>query len=146
MKDITAQSLRHSLSKRYSGAAVYVLDAEYELPTKAMIETAYSKFQKSLWKYGVFKWLQNKWDCDKFAWAFKASVSLGNALSKNNNAQPVGFLCYHIDGDVTKGHAINLAAYETKDGFIVREIEPQPRGGIKSLTQAERDSAWLIVV
>jgi hypothetical protein len=112
-----------------------------------MIKTAYNKYQKSLWRFNMFKWLRNKWDCDKFAWAFKASVSVGNALSKNNNAQPVGFICYLIDGEYGRGHAINNAVIEDGDGgSVICEIEPQPKSGIKELTETERKSVWLVVV
>ena len=144
--DISGQIVRHAMSYRYPNADIFILDDEYELPTEKMVQTAYDKYQKSLWRYNIFKWLRNKWDCDKFAWAFKASVTIGNALSNNNNAQPVGFLCYFIDGDRSRGHAINNTIYQHEDGSIIREIEPQPKGGIKDLTKKERDSAWLVVV
>jgi hypothetical protein len=146
MKDIKAQEVAHILHARYPNAQVYVLDDEYELPTREMIEVAYKKFEKSLWKYNVFKWIRNKWDCDSFAWCFKAQCTVGNALSSNNNSQPIGFLCYFENGDKTRGHAINNAIFEHGEGSLIREIEPQPKNGIKSLTKEERDSAWLVIV
>lgn len=146
MKDIPASQIRIMLGKRYPNASIFILDSEYEVPTKEMLEIAYAKFQRSLWKWSVFKWLRNKWDCDKFAWAFKASVSVGNALSKNNNAQPVGFLCYFENADKARGHAINMAVYGEKKTRMICEIEPQPNNGLKSLTKAERDSAWLVII
>lgn len=146
MRDITAQEVYQMMKRRYPNADIFVLDGEYELPTKKMLKTAYDKFQKSLWKWNVFKWLRNKWDCDKFAWAFKASVSVGNALSWNNNAQPVGFICYFEEGDKTRSHAINNAVWS--DGYYsrVQEIEPQPKHGFVELTEEERDSAWLVII
>lgn len=134
------------IKRRYPNADLYVLDDEYEVPTRGMLETAYKKFTRSLWKYGVGKWLRNKWDCEDFAWAFKASVSVGNALSKNNNAQPVGLLCYFEGGDETRGHAINTAIWGDDNYRFIEEIEPQPKNGLKKLTKAERESAWLVVM
>ena len=120
--DISGQIVLRSMKSRYPNADIFILDDEYELPTKEMVQTAYDKYQKSLWHYNIFKWLRNKWDCDKFAWAFKASVTIGNALSSNNNAQPVGFLCYFIDGDRSRRHAINNTIHQYEDGSIIREI------------------------
>ena len=143
---IDSRTVYTMLSKRYPNADVYVLDDEYEVPTKDMLKVAYDKFQKSLWKWNLFKWVRNKFDCEDFAWCFKASVTVGNALSKNSNAQPVGFMCYFIGGEDGQGHAINNAVFSDGEYRRIREIEPQPNKGLIELTEEERESVWLVVI
>ena len=143
---ISAQEVHTMMQKRYPNADVYVLDEAYEVPTKNMIIKAYEKFQRSLWTYKLSKWLSNRNDCDDFAWNFKASCQIGNALSKNQYANPIGFLCYFENGDKERGHAINNAIWGEADHSVIREVEPQPKGGTKSLTKKERNSAWLVVI
>jgi len=134
------------MHRRYPNADIFVLDETYELPTRDVIQAAYNKFQRGLWTYKLTKWLRNKWDCDSFAWSFKASCTVGNALSKNTHAAPIGFICYFVDGNQSKGHAINNAVWGDSQLSVVCEIEPQPEGGIVELTKEERDSAWLVVL
>ena len=147
MNEIGTDRLVASASMRYPNARIYVLDDRYEVPTKPMLRKAHKNFNKGLWKYGILKWLKNKFDCDKFAWSFKSYVNLGNALSKNNNAQAVGFITYCIDGDKSRPHAINNSVWRSgmDDAFQFTEIEPQRSGGLITLTKKERDTVWLVI-
>ena len=144
--EIESKSLRTMMKKRYPNARVYALDTLYDVPTLQMLEKAYKKFQRSLWAHKLIKWLRNQFDCDDFAWSFKASCAIGNALSKNVNANPVGFICYFEGGDREKGHAINNAVIGEGEVKKVVEVESQPKAGVKELTQAERHSTWLVII
>ena len=142
---ITGSELRKAARARYGKARIYVLDAEYSLVSEQVVKKAYSSFIWQMRLIGLTMWLSNKLDCDKWAWLFKAYLTVRNALSSRKNALPVGVVCYRINGDKARGHCINTIACEAEGAFEMSEVEPQPRNGMKTLTQAERDSAWLVV-
>ena len=91
---------------------------------------------------GLTSWLSEKLDCDDWARLFIAYVIIRNALSKNKVSKALGLLCYKIDGG--EYHAINTAAVRHGSGTRMVEIEPQPRGGVKEITETERESAWFV--
>jgi len=131
---------------RYRNAQIYMLDAEYTLTTRSVIEKAYSQFIFKMRVIGLSLWLSNKLDCDKWAWLFKAYVTVRNALSKRSNALAVGIICYHVGGDKAKPHCINVYSHiMANGGFKTVELEPQPKNGTKELTKVERDSVWLAI-
>jgi len=135
--------MRKMLNFRYKGARDYIFDKEYVLTDSKLINKAYSQFVWQMKVLGLYKWTKNKMDCDKWAWVFKAYVTLRNALSKRTHALPVGILCYYIDGDRTRPHMINTYFHYTDGVLKISELEPQPNNGSKQLTEKERDSAWL---
>ncbi len=141
---ITHRLLRDSSHWRYKAAREYTFDTEYELVDKELIAKAYSQFIWQMKLLGLTRWLKNKLDCDKWAWLFKAYITVRNALSKRKHGIPVGILCYYVDGDRTKPHMINTFMCHEDGKFKLLELEPQPGGGIKELTQKERDTAWLV--
>jgi len=140
---IVGRQLRDRLHWRYKAAREYTFDNEYEVVDKELIAKAYSQFIWQMKLLGLTRWLKNKLDCDKWAWLFKAYVTARNALSKRKHAIPVGILCYYVDGDREKPHMINTFMCYEDEKFKLMELEPQPGGGIKELTQKERDTAWL---
>lgn len=144
---ISSRKLRLLAMQRYPNARVYCLDKEYDIPTKRLIEKSYKGFQRWMWAMGFVKWIARKLDCDKWAWLYKAYCIIRHALSKKANALPIGFLCYNIDAETGNGHAINSPGFIAYDGaaFAIKELEPQPKGGIKTITEEERDTAWIIV-
>ncbi len=142
----TALSIRNSLYARYPNAKVFLLDEHYDVPPRGEIEKLYKKFQNKMRATRLTAWVKNKGDCDKWAWLFKAFVTVRNWLSPNKNALPVGFICYNIGGKERQGHAINMYLETKGDTRYVRELEPQPGHGTKELTRSERKSVWLVVL
>lgn len=130
---------------RYRKAKVHILDPEFTLTSQSVIASAYGQFVWQMKLLGLTMWLSNKLDCDKWSWLFKAYITVRNALSRRKNAIPVGILCYNIDGDENYPHCINACIFMEGESWMIRELEPQPKGGLKDLTQEERDSAWLAV-
>lgn len=143
---ISASEVRRILRHRYPNASIYVLDEEYELPERAEIFKLYTKFQNALRLHKLLKWTKLIWDCDNFAWNFKGGVAGHRATKGSGKEIAVGFLCYFIGGEKGRGHAINNAIWRNGVGSRIREIEPQPNGGIQGLTLEERESAWLVIV
>ena len=141
-----AQTLHIALRKRYPNAEVFVLDDKYELPTKEVYQRYLKRFRKWLRALKLANWVRNIRDCDKFAHWFKGYVGVSHATGDDDNALPVGFICYLIGGDKDKGHAINNAVYAHGKGLEIGEIEPQDASGTFSLTKKERESVWLVVV
>tara|TARA_R110000765_G_scaffold7963_4_gene26110 strand:+ start:116790 stop:117227 length:438 start_codon:yes stop_codon:yes gene_type:complete len=142
---IESNKIYHSVRSRYRNAQIYLFDAQYTLTDRKLIEKAYSQYIWQMRLLGLTLWLSDKLDCDKWAWLFKGYVTLRNALSKRKHAIPVGIICYMVNGDKKKPHCINVFAHETKDGHKIMELEPQPKNGVKELTQKEKDSVWLAV-
>lgn len=142
----TSLSIWNSLHARYPNAKIFLLDKDYDVPSKGEIDNLYRKFQNKMRATRLTAWVKNKGDCDKWAWLFKAFVTVRNWLSPNKNALPVGFICYNIGGDKRRGHAINMYLEIDGDKRYVRELEPQPGYGTKQLTTSERKSVWLVVL
>jgi hypothetical protein len=143
---ITGAEVKRILQHRYPNAQIHVLDAAYDVPSRVEVERYYNKFLNRMAFARLTAWIKNVGDCDKWSWVLKAYVTLANWLRRDKNADPFGLLCYCVDGDKEKGHAINTAIWRHHGGTIIRELEPQPDGGIKSLTLKERESAWLVIV
>ena len=144
MNTITKRRLLRLLEDTYPQAEIYLLDAVYNVPKTAAIKSMYDKFIGSMWKVRLYDWVKNKLDCDKWARLFTAHVIIRNALGKFDNAMALGQLCYKMD----KGgyHMINVAIVQDGDDMRIQEIEPQPKNGLVTLTQTERESAWLISI
>lgn len=145
-KSMSSSYLRLGLRERYPNAKIYVLDPGYSITDKDTIADAYSSFIFEMRSAGLPEYISNKLDCDKWALLFKAYVTATNAMTDRDYALPVGMLLYLVDGDTRKPHCINVFVYDTGKGFGILELEPQPNGGIGSLTVQERRSAWLVVV
>ena len=147
MDSITKHDIRALLALRYRNARIYTLDRDYSLVDCKLIDKADSQFTWQMRLVGLHRWVAEKLDCDKWAWLFKAYVTIRNALSKREFAIPIGILCYHVNGDRSKGHMINsYLHYDERCGKMsIQEIEPQPNNGAVNLTPKERDSAWLVV-
>jgi hypothetical protein len=146
MATISAQEVYQILSHRYPNADVFVLDEEYDLPERSEIVSLYDKFQRALKLHKLLKWTESVWDCDDFAWSFKGGANGHRATKRAKRSLPVGFLCFLQGGEENGGHAINNTIWRDGNGSLIREIEPQPGGGIQSLTDDERKSAWLVIV
>lgn len=142
---ISAQEVYLILKKRYPNADVFVLDLEYTVPERKEVVSLFSKFQRALKFHKLLKWVSNIFDCDNFAWNFKGTANAHRATGDAKLEIPIGFLCYFIGADKSKGHAINCAIWLNGDGSQILELEPQGEG-IKSLTKEERESAWLVIV
>lgn len=143
---ITNEQVFHTVRNRYPNAQIYILDEEYDVPTREQVEGYYNAFIRRMGIARLTAWVKNVGDCDKWAWVLKAWVTLHNWLKKDTNAEPIGLICYFVNGDETKGHCINNAIWREGLGFTIQEIEPQPKNGIISLTKAERESAWLVII
>lgn len=143
---ISGAEVHRILRHRYPNATVYVLDEWYTVPEKSEVQTLYTKFQRALKIHRLLKWVTDVFDCDNFAWNFKGATNAHKAATGADKEYPIGFLCYMIHGDKNQPHAINNAIWRDGNGNLIREIEPQPRGGIKSLSKRERESAWLVIV
>ena len=141
---VSARQLRDKLHWQYKSAREYTFDADYSVVDASIIEKAYGQFIWQMRLLGLTRWLKNKLDCDKWAWLFKAYIIARNALSKRKNAIPVGILCYYINADRKRPHMINVYLHWNGRNLTLTELEPQPGGGPKQLTQAERDTAWLV--
>lgn len=135
------QLLRH----RYPNADVFVLDEEYDVPERSEVESLFSKFRRALKVHKLLKWTKLVWDCENIAWNFKGGTAGHRAATGAKREIPIGLLCYFENADEQRGHAINNAIWRSRVGSIIREIEPQGEG-IKDLTKAERESAWLVIV
>ena len=147
MDSISKTDLRELLALRYRNARIYTLDRDYSVIDYKLIDRAYRQFIWQMKLVGLHRWVAEKLDCDKWAWLFKAYVTIRNALSKREFAISIGTLCYHINVDRSKGHMINSYLHYDKEcgKFFIREIEPQPNNGVVNLTPKELDSAWLVV-
>ena len=128
------------LDKAYPNAEIQLLDAAYRVPERTALKPMYDKFIASMWKVRLYDWVKNKLDCDKWARLFTAHVIIRNALSDFDYAMALGQLCYKIDDGGY--HMINAAIVRDGDDMKIQEIEPQPKNGLVTLTQTERESAW----
>lgn len=143
---ITNKQLRAALAAEFPSAKKFILDGEYDLLPEEVYKKAYLKFVFRMQMRNLFKWLKNKLDCDKWAWIFKSNLTLRNALSKRKNALPIGILCYNINGEVGRGHCINVYAHLTYGGeWMIKTLEPQPNNGNVRLTEKEKEATWLVI-
>lgn len=134
------QILRH----RYPAARIYILDEEYELPTRQQVARHYKQFQRALKVNKLLKWTKSIWDCDDFAWAFKGGVNAHRAIKRSTRPLAIGWLCYE---DAKIGpHSINNAIWQNVPGSQIRELEPQPGGGPLSVSLTERRTANIVIM
>ncbi|MDQ8206234.1 hypothetical protein QEH52_01840 [Coraliomargarita sp. SDUM461003] len=141
---ITNTELTVSLMRRYPNARRQIFDAEFDAWEPGALSSIYSQFIWQMRLLGLTIWLRNKLDCDKWAWLLKAYVILRNALSSNTNMRAIGLICYMIDGDPKRPHCIISAAIREGDSYRITELEPQPRGGLLTLTTAELATVWFV--
>lgn len=147
MTTLSAHALSALLHDRYPACQVRIFDGVFVLPKRSLLVSAYESFQAWMRTFDQTQWKADKLDCDKWSKLFIAHCILRNALNPNPQAAlPVGILCYPIGGDASRAHAINCAAFQNDAGQLeLAEIEPQPDGGLRSLTPEERKAAWLAI-
>jgi len=127
-----------------------IADSRYELPSEEWVTDKYPdilfNFLRDL-KQG--SWVSESNDCDDFS---KISASFAHVLHHNtprkqpNTGLAFGEFYYNINGDPTKGHAINFALAKTKDNKVkLVFFEPQEFKVI-TLTKEEIASCqnWLL--
>lgn len=140
--EITPLQLRSRLLNRYPNAHIEIFDSAYDVWKPGSAATVYNQFILQMRLVGLTLWLRNKLDCDKWAWLLRAYVIVRNALSANEHARAIGLICYCIDGDKRKPHAVNAIAVQDGEGFQIVELEPQPKGGLYNLSEKEKATVW----
>lgn len=124
----------------FGDAPVYVTDLEYYKVNENWLPIYYKKYQKQLFKNNVLEWREG-FDCDKFS-SYYASYaqlySFGQRWTQNKGLA-IGEVFYYKNGDLERGHAINVIVTDKK----VIYIEPQTGEQIK-LTQEELNSIFFV--
>jgi hypothetical protein len=131
----------------------YWRDPEYtpvDLDKLNRLHKEHLEWLAAMWGIPVrdVRWIENMYDCDKFAGSFDtyANVRFAKKFFLTGIRRPalaVGLLSYLIGGQRGNGHMINVAY--TNEG--VKFLEPQPTAfAVKNLTEAERNSAWLVQI
>ncbi|AHF94016.1 hypothetical protein OPIT5_03775 [Opitutaceae bacterium TAV5] len=141
---ITAQQLHDQTRAVFPNAQVSVLDASYDPVPLDGTGQFFGELEDMLNKVCGDAW-KDYYDCDNFA---LAAVFLGAwkhyraRLLNLGSGQgcPIGILCYRTDpANPATGHAVNVV-YTDRGLFV---FEPQRREFF-SLSQAQKDSAWLV--
>lgn len=120
---------------------VFVVDAQYGIPSIDWFEKKMFKFfedemkRRDIWKYSASN------DCDNFAWEFRNCCSWANALGKEVESIAVGTIYYKQD--YASGHAINVALVRENGKIVKKYIEPQKPGFI-TLSATEEKSIFFV--
>ena len=141
-KTVISFQLRESLRRRYPNAHVELMDASVDAWEPGKLLPVYKQFVWQMRLIGLTYWLRDKLDCDDWAWLFRAYVIVRNALGRGDNARAIGLICYLQEGDPSQPHSVNAAIIADGQGYRITEIEPQPNGGLYTLTRQEMDSVW----
>jgi hypothetical protein len=141
--------LHNRVRKQIRQAKLFLTDTDYEIPTHDWIGGKfYNLYRNWLWKNNRERWTTYS-DCDNFAFMFMVFANLCHAKTmdarkklgqKTYQGIAVGVVFYMINGDNTRGHAINFI--HTDKG--IEFLEPQDGSWVK-LTDKERASAWFAV-
>jgi hypothetical protein len=102
---------------------IFCADRNYaEVKKDYLLKNFYNWYKGFLFNQDVVRW-DTRFDCDDFARSYSTLIQLAHFQAKGNNDEgvAVGEIFFHINGDPTKGHAINCAF--TEEGLIF--IEPQ---------------------
>lgn len=154
MKVLTHFNVLNELNPLFPGAMKYTLDATYNVVTRESVRKFGDELLGLYKHFGVAEW-DDSWDCEDFSilgWAVakikhhRSGDSQKISVKRHLQARlaegvAVGVMCYHIDGDPQRGHAIML--FRTEDGW--EGWEPQ-RQVFLTLSQLEKLSAWLILL
>lgn len=137
-------AIQQALRSYFPGAQLHPLDAQYATLTLDAWGKVHSAFVAHMWEQDLPEWLEQKGDCDDWAWLFRAYVIEHN-WSQQASRVPVA--CFYLHYTMSDGthHAINAVVIRDGEQLLVAPIEPQPEGGLITLTQAERESCTLII-
>ena len=144
MKTHPSIAIQQALRSYFPGAQLHPLDAQYATLTLDAWGKVHSAFVAHMWEQDLPEWLEQKGDCDDWAWLFRAYVIEHN-WSQQASRVPVA--CFYLHYTMSDGthHAINAVVIRDGEQLLVAPIEPQPEGGLITLTQAERESCTLII-
>lgn len=141
---LPASQLRAILRVRYTSAAIFIADGDYNIPTdesfKAYLEELRSEL---LEKYGD-RW-RDFFDCDNFALEARALANRKHYLARiggHGSAQGValGSVAFLADPtDAKSGHEVN---WRITPRLEIEEFEPQTRRNPLNLTAKQCASAW----
>jgi hypothetical protein len=144
---VSSTELKAALGSRYPGAAIHVLDRDYEVRPRSEIVKSLRRFHKIMKCLGLVKWITGKLDCDKWSLLFKAYHTYLAALNKKRKlATPIGFMCFYLNGEVFSGHAIAISLVTVGGQLDIIEIDTIPGRGVVELNNVETKSAWLITI
>lgn len=144
MNQIDHRTIGQMATMRYRNLSdPYFWDSEFSpWESDAELEAALKAFHRSMWKVWLRQWIKGKLDCEDWARTFVSHVIIRNALSGNPLPKSLGVMTYDIGGDPQEHHAIAVAVVKNYGGgYVLREVEAQPGGGIVHLTPKERDTA-----
>lgn len=140
---VSSTELRTALGESFPNAVFCVLDRRYAILKSNELHKSRKKFKRYMGRLGISKWIPNKFDCDKWAWFFKAfHILLGLRRSKTKYAPAVGMLFYKINADPFSGHAVNFGYSDTG----IQVIDLTPGAELKPLTEKEKASVWMIII
>lgn len=142
---IDRATIMAELRAMFPEAAVYALDADYNVVSREAIRGFSRELEVELRKDGIYGW-DPSFDCEDFC-------DLGRTLAKRKHIRAkrtgtavaqgvaVGMLCYPINGEILRGHAVMI--FRTRKGW--EAYEPQNRQFI-TLNQMEKKWAWLLLI
>lgn len=120
-------------------AATPMADASYDFPKSGWVVGEYYKwFRQVLSALQSSAYVNEAWDCDNYADAFKLFADVAHNRMKRATGIAVGVLFYQKEG--AGGHAINVVI--TSDRGLLF-VEPQS-GEFVTLTEKERKSVCLV--
>jgi hypothetical protein len=151
---IPAAQARSLMRATFSRARVFCRDGEYtplNLTKLARLHEEHLDFLAAM--FGIpraeVRWVQDLYDCDKFSASLDsyANIRFAKKFFVTGIRRPalcLGTLSYNIGGKRGAGHMVNVGITEDREVFV---LEPQQtRTIIKTLTDAEKTSAWAIAL
>ena len=148
INSISASDLYREIKSQHKRSDAYLSDTAFVIVKSTWVRGKFwFEYKKWCMSNFVMKW-QTFHDCDNKSILFMALLQIvhANAMRKRKSAGQdtiegvaVGVMYYGIDGDKTKGHAINIIYSEGR----LQYLEPQ-NGKLVKLTQKEKDSCWYV--
>ena len=144
MKTIPSAHIQHVLAAHFPNARIRLLDSEYVTLTGEAWAKLHTEFISRMWGKDLTEWLAEQGDCDDWAWLFRGDVIERN-WQQHGSHLPVA--CFYLHYTTRDGvyHAINAVVVRDGNRLLVLAIEPQPGGGIVTLTPQERESCDLLI-
>lgn len=142
---LTREEVVAELEGIFPHAAVYVLDAEYNVVTRQAVARFGVELELELARHGVRGW-DEAFDCEDLSAMAWVGAKVKHLAAKSRGVAvrsgvAVGWMCYLVEGSIARGHAINL--FRTSEGW--QGWEPQTRQFV-GLAQVERRSTWMICI
>lgn len=144
--ELSVIDMRSILAARYPRAAIFVLDASYNVPTDAAFDAFRDEFAAHMREVCGDRW-QEYFDCNRFAFEAFVFANRKHWLARyagRGTAQGVGIgvVCFRQNpSDLTSGHCINWRIRPNKS---LVEHEPQTRKDIE-LSRQQCETAWLVL-